>query len=109
MPTSPQILCFYDDYHEVASIGLPTTQGIYQHTTDLRNVPIIRWGKSELATTRSRPHKEKEFPYVLNPSKAIQRNVKKKHALTMMSQVVATPRIFTREVPAGVTAVVRPT
>ena len=99
MPTSPQILCFYDDYHEVASIGLPTTQGIYQHTTDLRNVPIIRWGKSELATTRSRPHKEKEFPCVLNPSKAIQRNVRKKHALEMMSRVVTTPRIFTREVP----------
>ena len=63
-----------------------------------RNDTVIRWGSSYGG----------EFPKVINKAESIRNNINKLNAITLLSEVVDTPRIYRRRIPTGVRAVVRP-
>jgi len=69
---------------------------------------VIRWGNSRRGYTKDIPT---EFKNVINPYNTISLNCKKAEALSKLSKVVHTPRMWKtgEEVPAGLKVVYRPT
>lgn len=72
------------------------------------NDVVIRWGRSDNIYKDKTYNEMGDFTNVLNPASAIARNCNKGRARELMSKVVTTPKVYKREVPSGVTAVLRP-
>lgn len=68
---------------------------------------VVRWGNRRLGYARD-GRRNKEYKNVINPSKAIGRNVDKFKAIKLLAQVVNVPTIYEKSVPSGVLAVIRP-
>lgn len=101
------IYAFQSDLEKVRRIGFPTTTYAQLRTYDYANDVVVRWGKSN-APVNGAGAKVRDFLHVLNPAGAIRLNVQKAKALSLLSEVVRTPRIWTKAVPKRKLAVVRP-
>lgn len=88
-------------------LGFPVFLSEMDRIDDHDKDIIIRWGFSYKLYDKNDQYKE--FSKVINPGSKIELNCRKNEALKLLSQVVKTPHIFDKAVPAGKLAVVRPT
>lgn len=88
-------------------LGFDTTTCIWDRTEEFDSNIVIRWGNSGRHYNKN--DYLSEFKNVINNWKSISLNCRKQLALKKLSTVVNTPKIFEKEVPKGVLAVVRPT
>lgn len=88
-------------------MGYNTHRFIESPAYTFDNKILVRWGNRRLGYTRD-GRRIKEYKNVINPSKAIGRNVDKFKAIKLLAQVVNVPTIYEKNVPTGVLAVIRP-
>lgn len=101
-----RVLTIGSESESAKRLGLPLhIAGFKQRVEAFDNHIIIRWGCSNRQPNRNEV--EKEFANVTNPSEFIIANCHKYNSMKKMSEVVNVPKLYTGEVPAGVTAVVR--
>ena len=102
-----KILTIDSELESAKNIGYDTTTYAGDFADKYDNTIMIRWGNSRPAFSSS-GSRDLEFKHVINKHESIRLNCSKPSASKLLSQVVNTPTIWEKKVPAGVLAVVRP-
>lgn len=99
------LLTISSELESAKRLGFETHTGVNTSVESYNDSIVIRWGRSQLYCNKK--GRSVDFSNVINPSAAINLNCCKDKSIIRIGRVAPTPKIFTKEIPLGVRAVIR--